>query len=109
MSKLRNAIEKLWASVRVKQTRRKQGKSVGNCGLLCTRGIFFLVQPFALQTNSLLGGISPIMTNNGTNQGERATEIPNVHAAACGVNSQTDGVNLINKGVDDSTRTEIKS
>ncbi|GKC11351.1 hypothetical protein Tco_1008133 [Tanacetum coccineum] len=48
-SKLRNAIEKLWASVREQQTRRKQG---------------------------------PRATNDGTNQGERATGTPNVPAAA---------------------------
>ncbi|GKB96134.1 hypothetical protein Tco_0982271 [Tanacetum coccineum] len=86
-SKPRNAIEKLWASVREQQTRRKQGKSVGNCGLLYER-------------------ISPRVTNDGTNQGERATGTPNVPAAAGGVNSQIDGVNLITRGVDDSTRTE---
>ncbi|GJU20009.1 shaggy-related protein kinase epsilon-like protein [Tanacetum coccineum] len=92
---------KLWASVREQQH-------------------FFLVQPFALQTISLLGGnatspnsasfgpvgISPRVTNDGTNQGERATGTPNVPAAAGGVNSQTDGDNLITRGVDDSTRIE---
>ncbi|GJS71588.1 coiled-coil domain-containing protein SCD2 isoform X1 [Tanacetum coccineum] len=89
---------KLWASVREQQH-------------------FFLVQPFALQTISLLGGnatspnsasfgpvgISPRVTNDGTNQGERATGTPNVLAAAGGVNSQTDGDNLITRGVDDES------
>ncbi|PWA96330.1 ubiquitin [Artemisia annua] len=93
-----------------------------------------MVQPFALQTNSLFGGnatspnsafgpvgigavprhinvhihagISPGGTNAGTNQGGRANGTPNVPAAAGGVNSQTDGVNLQTRGVDDSTRTE---
>nr|GEV55920.1 hypothetical protein [Tanacetum cinerariifolium] len=58
-SKQRNAIEKLWASVREQQTRRKQGKSVS--GKLDVNGFEWLQQKYSTEKISIrhsVGGTS---------------------------------------------------
>lgn len=50
-SKQRNAIEKLWASIREQQTRRKQGKSVS--GKLDVNGFEWLQQKYSTEKISI--------------------------------------------------------